>query len=113
MMQMTARAKFIENLQSTLNTAQRITERYCAGEGQVGKAVAMKEIDERIEANTFIPESSEAEAWSMREWPDGVRIDELKELDTLVVETAHHTYELTVVNPCTAEVLIRGGTFFP
>jgi hypothetical protein len=73
----------------------------------------MKEIDEKIEANTFLPESSEAEAWTKREWTDGVRIDELKELDTLVVQTAHHTYELTVVNPCIAEVLIRGGTFFP
>jgi hypothetical protein len=72
----------------------------------------MKEIDEKIEANTFLPESSEAEAWSKREWTDGVRIDELKELDTLVVKTAHHTYELTIVNPSIAEVLIRGGTFF-
>lgn len=72
----------------------------------------MKEVDERIQADTFIPESSEAEAWSKREWTDGVRIDELKELDTLVVQTAHHTYELTVVNPSIAEVLIRGGTFF-
>jgi hypothetical protein len=72
----------------------------------------MKEIDEKIEANTFLPESSEAEAWSNREWTDGVRIDELKELDTLVVKTAHHTYELTIVNPSIAEVLIRGGTFF-
>jgi hypothetical protein len=72
----------------------------------------MKEIDEKIEANTFLPETSEAEAWSKREWTDGVRIDELKELDTLVVKTAHHTYELTVINPSIAEVLIRGGTFF-
>jgi hypothetical protein len=72
----------------------------------------MKEIDDRIEANAFLPESSEAEAWSKREWTDGVRIDELKELDTLVFETAHHTYQLTIVNPAIAEVLIRGGTFF-
>jgi hypothetical protein len=71
----------------------------------------MNDIDERIETNTFLPESSEAEAWK-REWTDGVRIDELKELDTLVVKTAHHTYELTIVNPSIAEVLIRGGTFF-
>jgi len=34
-------------------------------------------------------------------------------LDTLVVKTAHHTYELTIINPSIAEVLIRGGTFFP
>jgi hypothetical protein len=72
----------------------------------------MKEIDEKIEANTFLPESSVAEPCFKREWTEGVRIDELKELDTLVVETAHHTYELTIVNPAIAEVLIRGGTFF-
>jgi len=69
----------------------------------------MKEIDERIEANTFIPVS---ENCAKREWMNGVRIDELKELDTLVVKTAHHTYEITIVNPSIAEVLIRGGTFF-
>jgi len=69
----------------------------------------MKEIDERIEANTFIPVS---EYCAKREWTDGVRIDELKELDTLVVKTAHHTYEITIVNPSIAEVLIRGGTLF-
>ena len=69
----------------------------------------MKEIDERIQANTFIPVS---ENCAKREWTDGVRIDELKELDTLVVKTAHHTYEITIVNPSIAEVLIRGGTLF-
>jgi len=72
----------------------------------------MKEIEEKIEANTFLPKSSTADAWSRREWTDGVRIDDLKELDPLVVETAHHTYELTVLDPSIAEVLIRGGTFF-
>ena len=69
----------------------------------------MKEIDERIEANTFI---TVPEYCAERERTDGVRIDELKELDTLVVKTAHHTYEITIVNPSIAEVLIRGGTFF-
>jgi len=69
----------------------------------------MKEIDERIEANTFI---TVPEYCAERERTDGVRIDELKELDTLVVKTAHHTYEITIVSPSIAEVLIRGGTFF-
>ena len=69
----------------------------------------MNEIDERIKANTLIPAS---ESFATREWTDGVRIDDLKELDTLVVQTAHHTYELTIVNPSIAEVLMRGGTFF-
>ena len=46
-------------------------------------------------------------------WRNGVRIKELKESDTLVVETLHHTYELTVLEPSKAEVLVSGGDLFP
>src|SRR2546425_7921949 len=46
-------------------------------------------------------------------WRNGVRIKELKESDTLVVETLHHTYEITVLEPSKAEVLVSGGDLFP
>jgi hypothetical protein len=36
------------------------------------------------------------------EWTDGVQISELKELDTLCVETRHHEYEITIIDPSTA-----------
>jgi len=53
------------------------------------------------------------EAWSKELWKDGVQIEDLKQLDRFCVKTAHHTYEITVIDPATAEVLIRGGDFFP
>ena len=37
----------------------------------------------------------------------------MKESDTLVVETLHHTYEITVLEPSKAEVLVSGGDLFP
>jgi len=73
----------------------------------------MKEIEGTKEANELIPELAVLETWSRRTWTDGVQIDELNELDSYVVETAHHIYELTVMNPRIGEVLIQGGTFFP
>ena len=79
----------------------------------MGKAVAMTEVEESIQANNFVPEPAVLETWTTRKWTDGVQIDELKQSDTLVVETAHHTYEMTVIDPSVAEVLISGGECFP
>jgi hypothetical protein len=73
----------------------------------------MKEIEESLESNTLIPEAATLESWSRRTWTNGVQINELRELDTLFVETAHHAYEITVIDPGTAEVLVRGGELFP
>ena len=44
---------------------------------------------------------------------DGVLTSELRQLDTLSVETVHHTYEITILNPAFSEVLVRGGEHFP
>jgi hypothetical protein len=72
----------------------------------------MKDLVESVPQYALIPEAATLDAWSAQEWTNGVQIDELNEFDTLVVETMHHTYEITVINPATAEVLIRGGEFF-
>ena len=72
----------------------------------------MTEVEERIQANILVPEPAVLETWTTRKWTDGVQIDELKQSDTLVVETAHHTYEITVIDPSVAEVFIRGGECF-
>jgi hypothetical protein len=53
-----------------------------------------------------------ADAISTTAWSDGIQINELEKFDTLSVETLHHTYEITVMNPETAEVLITGGDYF-
>jgi hypothetical protein len=74
------------------------------------KAAAMKELEKA--PNVLIQRSAMLEDWSDHNWTDGVQIAELKGWDTLVIETAHHTYEITIINPATAEVLIRGGELF-
>jgi hypothetical protein len=52
-------------------------------------------------------------AWQERAWDDGVSLDRLSALERLVVETRHSTYEIVVAATGSAEVLVRGGTFFP
>jgi len=77
------------------------------------KEAAMKYVDECNPQDALIPQACALDSWSSQEWTNGVQIDELNEFDTLVVETMHHKYEITVINPATAEVLIRGGEHFP
>jgi hypothetical protein len=73
----------------------------------------MNEVEESAQPNAFIPRPPLLEDWSIEKWANGVQVDELRELDVLSVETKHHTYEITVINPNTAEVMIRGGELFP
>ena len=51
--------------------------------------------------------------WAAHDWRDGVRVDELASLDRLVVLTENSTYHIIIVSPATADVLVRGGTYFP
>lgn len=53
------------------------------------------------------------DTWANDPWSNGVQVDQLRELDTLAIQTLYHTYEVIVINPSTADVLIRGGEFFP
>ena len=40
-------------------------------------------------------------------------MDALSALERLIVTTANSTYEIVVVAPDKAEILVRGGAFFP
>ena len=51
--------------------------------------------------------------WAAHDWREGVRVDELASLDRLVVLTENSTYHIVVVSPATADVLVRGGAYFP
>jgi hypothetical protein len=64
-------------------------------------------------SRTRVPASAQLNAWAAREWVDGVVIDELSPHDRLIVRTRNSTYEIIVAVPHTAEVLVRGGAFFP
>jgi len=61
----------------------------------------------------MFPAPAALDTWSAETWTDGIQIDQLRQLDKLSIETMHNTYELTVIDPNTAEVLIRGGEYFP
>ena len=52
-------------------------------------------------------------SWSDHDWQGGICVDEMSALERLVVKTANSTYEIILVDPGHARVLIRGGAFFP
>ena len=60
-----------------------------------------------------VPSSAVLSAWQTYAWRDGIQVDQLTALDRLTVRTRHSTYEIILVSPATADVLVRGGEFFP
>jgi hypothetical protein len=59
------------------------------------------------------PAIANLETWPNLDWSDGVQIDELDDTQTLLIETRNTIYEAVVMDARRAEVLIRGGKFFP
>lgn len=53
------------------------------------------------------------DSWATHDWRNGLLVTSLAPLDRLLVRTCNHTYELIVTEPSRAEVLVRGGRFFP
>ena len=68
--------------------------------------------DTRIE-RVPVPASGVLSAWSAHDWRDGVHVDDLIALECLIVKTENSTYEIVLMSPDTAQVLVRGGAFFP
>jgi hypothetical protein len=66
-----------------------------------------------IRRQTAVPASAVLSAWQEHLWRDGVSVDQLSALDRLTVETRHSTYEIVLVGAGSADILVRGGTFFP
>ena len=60
-----------------------------------------------------VPAVADLETWAKQPWTDGLQVDALQDLETLSVRTRNSTYEMTVLSGRTAEVLVRGGQFFP
>ena len=44
---------------------------------------------------------------------DGIQVNELAKDDVLSITTANNTYHVTVIDPDTAQVRVRGGNCFP
>ena len=53
------------------------------------------------------------ESWTGHDWRHGVLVPHLGPHDQLIVRTRNSTYEIIVIEPQTASVLVRGGSFFP
>jgi hypothetical protein len=60
-----------------------------------------------------VPRRRLLSAWSSHDWCGGICVDDLSPLERLVVRTSNSTYEIVLVAPKRAEVLVRGGAFFP
>ena len=43
---------------------------------------------------------------------DGIQVDGLAQHDVLWITTANNTYKMTVIDPKTAQVMVRGGNCF-
>ena len=61
----------------------------------------------------LIPASGVLSAWSAHDWRGGIHVDDLIALECLVVKTENSTYEIILLSPDTAHILVRGGAFFP
>jgi len=53
------------------------------------------------------------DTWTAHDWRHGVFLPNLAPYDRLIVRTCNSTYEIIVMVPYTASVMVRGGAFFP
>jgi len=53
------------------------------------------------------------DTWTAHDWSHGVLLPHLAPHDRLIVRTRNSTYEIIVLVPHTASVMVRGGAFFP
>jgi hypothetical protein len=60
-----------------------------------------------------VPTSGVLSAWSAHDWRGGIHVDDLVALECLVIKTENSTYEVILLSPDTAHILVRGGAFFP
>ena len=66
-----------------------------------------------IDTDDMVPSGALLDTWTARGWTDGLLISQLSAFDHLVIRTRHSTYEMVVISPEGAEVMVRGGAFFP
>jgi hypothetical protein len=64
-------------------------------------------------ARELVPAGALLDTWSAHQWSQGVMVDRLAVLDRLMIQTRHSQYEIVVMTPETADVLVRGGAYFP
>jgi hypothetical protein len=53
------------------------------------------------------------DTWVNHPWSEGVQVATLPDMTEVVVQTRNSTYEITIIDGVSREILIRGGKFFP
>ena len=66
-----------------------------------------------IVAPIAVPTQRVLSSWSAHDWRGGISVDDLAPLERLTVRTANSTYDLIIVAPEQASILVRGGAYFP
>jgi hypothetical protein len=61
----------------------------------------------------YVPAGSILDRWSESTWENGIRLDHLRDLQSLKVRTANSLYELRIISADECMVLLRGGKYFP
>ena len=56
---------------------------------------------------------ADLEEWTGRSWAGGVELTECSPLDRFAVRTRNSVYEVTILEPHSGEVMVRGGQLFP
>ena len=60
-----------------------------------------------------MPASAILSAWHSYAWRDGIQVDQLAAMDRVTVRTRHSVYEIVLLSPASADIMVRGGEFFP
>jgi hypothetical protein len=66
-----------------------------------------------IVAPITVPTEKVLNSWSAHDWRGGISVDDLAPLERLTVRTANSTYDVIIVAPEQAAILVRGGAYFP
>lgn len=66
-----------------------------------------------MQESNHIPAGAVLDKWSDEPWTNGVQVDEMEDMETLVVRTRNSLYEIVVIDGPSGEILVRGGQFFP
>ena len=53
------------------------------------------------------------DAWSKDPWTNGTQINELPDMHRIHVRTVYSLYEITVIDGCNGEILVKGGKYIP
>ena len=59
------------------------------------------------------PAAALLDNWTNHDWTDGIQINHMQDLESLVVKTENSTYEITILCSRTGQVMVRGGHYFP